>query len=701
MERALDAYPCADELRIFTCIGHSAHIAPIAPSPAAPSHPLQGNLFTDYAISEWLGANEGWRESFFLSPIVPGSPAQTWYETGRSRWVGRGCEGGVRICEGAWGSSVRGCEQNGLLSPPRWGECARAQTRVCMCASALAFTHLSTPLLSGESIISNVENPDAVLSTITGCRQWVVDDDAGAFLENATIRPQSCVDSRPGASFAFDPPALPGLIELLTDPTVPTSYSGLCVSVNKARLAASPYIIDDASGAGLGQAYDGLGANAGEGAARLLFDYPAQQQGEILDRLFLKGAGVGLDILKIEIGGDGQAMQGSTPSHQHFAGETPNMNRGVYGWLAQQAKSRNPALKIYALPWSFPGWLRSGSSKSPLAAPAAAAAYVVSWLQGMQATWGVTVDVVGLYSDYWDAALSPAYVLALRAGLSAAGLPTRIECADSSSGWQCAAAAGVAGGEALFAAVDIFGGHGVPAPGSAPFTLPSPKPLWRTYASAGGITDLLGATVQAWNINEGALGNMSATILWAALCAAYDGQPERNQGLIRADSPASGHYLITPALWAAAHTSALAAPGWRHLKPKAADGSTPAYGSGVLAGSGSYVTRLAPDGSAWSMVIAKEATRDTGRNAALLPELATFVLRGAPLAAAQAAGGKVFVYGRWVRRWGDGAVGGVRGAHASVATREAFPCACACSCAPACGKGNAAIACFIHVCTRD
>ena len=127
------------------------------------------------------------------------------------------------------------------------------------------------------------------------------------------------------------------------------------------------------------------------------------------------------------------------------------------------------------------------------------------------------------------------------------------------------------------------------------------------------------------------------------MCGAYDGMPEYNQGLVRADSPWSGAYYVTPALWAVAHTSAFSRPGWRQLIQNS--------GSGVLAGSGSYVTRQAADGSAFSIVISKGANHDYARTANLHPEVVTFALRGAPLAAAKAAGaavgapqGLVYVY---------------------------------------------------------
>ena len=498
------------------------------------------------------------------------------------------------------------------------------------------------------TIITNVNTTGVNISAINvteieGCRQWATENGdlvAGAYLVGAP-----CVAGAANRAFGFDRAGLTGCIAALSDETNSSSLSGLCVAVENFR-AATPYVVDD--GAGFAHNYDGVGVTGGEGSARLLLDYAPAVQGEILDYLFKPGFALQADILKLEIGCDGNVVQGSTPSHQRSQGEAPNAGRGSQAWLAQQARARNPAIKLYALPWCWPGWLRSGQSASALTDPAAAAAYVVSWLQGMQAL-GVAVDVVGVESDKWDPVLSPAYVLVLKQALAGAGLSSvpQLACDDASGGWPCADQATNSASPnfvpALLDAVDIFTGHGDPSE-AVRKALAGVKPLWQTHVSDQGRSDLLGATMLSWEVSELALNyNCTGSIVWGALCATYDGMPEYNQGLVRADSPWSGAYYVTPALWAVAHTSAFSRPGWRQLLQNS--------GSGVLAGSGSYVTRQAADSSAFSIVISKGANHDYARTANLHPEVVTFALRGAPLTAAQVAGaavgapqGLVYVY---------------------------------------------------------
>jgi hypothetical protein len=40
----------------------------------------------------------------------------------------------------------------------------------------------------------------------------------------------------------------------------------------------------------------------------------------------------------------------------------PNYQRGYEWFVMKEAKARNPNVKLYALPWAWPGWLRNGST---------------------------------------------------------------------------------------------------------------------------------------------------------------------------------------------------------------------------------------------------------------------------------------------------------------------------------------------------
>jgi galactosylceramidase len=108
------------------------------------------------------------------------------------------------------------------------------------------------------------------------------------------------------------------------------------------------HTVSDADGLGL--RWEGVGAISGGGATtKLLHDYDPAIAADILDFLFKPNYGLSLQILKVEIGGDTDSTEGAEPSHMHAKGDE-NYARGYEWWLMNEAKKRNPDLKLYGAP---------------------------------------------------------------------------------------------------------------------------------------------------------------------------------------------------------------------------------------------------------------------------------------------------------------------------------------------------------------
>ena len=60
-------------------------------------------------------------------------------------------------------------------------------------------------------------------------------------------------------------------------------------------------------------------------------------------------------------------------------------------------------------------------------------------------------------------------------------------------------------------------------------------------------------------------GKMTKTVVWGLLTSYYDSCPWPDCGIIHASYPWSGYYYVHPALWATAHTTQFAQPGWKYL----------------------------------------------------------------------------------------------------------------------------------------
>eukprot|EP00662_Eupelagonemidae_sp_cell21_P015738 gene15738-15747_t len=103
-----------------------------------------------------------------------------------------------------------------------------------------------------------------------------------------------------------------------------------------------------------------------------------------------RGGGGGL-----EIGGDTQSTDGTEPSHMHFRGDL-GCKRGYEGWLAKEAKARNPDIKIWSLSWGVPGWIGNISGHPPTYFCNDNIAYQVAWLKCLKESWGVESDYLGL-----------------------------------------------------------------------------------------------------------------------------------------------------------------------------------------------------------------------------------------------------------------------------------------------------------------
>ncbi|MGH9059388.1 MAG: galactosylceramidase, partial [Acidimicrobiales bacterium] len=344
---------------------------------------------------------------------------------------------------------------------------------------------------------------------------------------------------------------------------------------------------------GGGRVFDGVGALSAGANTRLLADYPAAQRDQVLDYLFKPGYGADLQILKVEIGGDPNSTDGAEPSIEHTRG-TVDCTSGYEWWLMEQAKARNPGVKLAALAWGAPGWIGGGNFWS-----SDMIGYLVSWL-GCAKQHGLTVDYLGGWNER---GYDISWYEQLRSTLDAQGYPA-VQIIGADDNWNVAG--DVAKDPAFAKAVSIIGVHypcgydnggasdAKSCPGNDTATSTG-KPLW---ASESGSRDMdSGAPAMIRSITRGYLdGNLTAFLNWPPVASIYPNLPYNTTGLLTANQPWSGRYQLGKSVWVTAQVTQFTQPGWQFVD------SASGYLGGDR-GNGSYVTLKSPAGGDYSTVL--------------------------------------------------------------------------------------------------
>ena len=340
-----------------------------------------------------------------------------------------------------------------------------------------------------------------------------------------------------------------------------------------------------------GRVFGGVGAiSGGGGNSRLLIDYPAKQRAQILDYLFKPGYGASLQVLKLEIGGDANSTDGSEPSVEHTRGVV-NCNAGYEFWLAQEAKRRNPGIKLYGLAWAAPGWIDHGQFWSGETVD-----YLMTWMDCAR-SHGLTIDYLGGWNER---GYNKAWYENLHATLAKKHYATQVVGDDS--GWKVAD--DMVKDPDFAKSIDIIGVHYSCEGGdggnantchSTQNGLDTNKPLWDSENGSQDDNSGAGPLIRA--ITRGFIdAKMTGFLNWPLLAAITSNLPYPTTGLMVAGQPWSGSYSVGKSLWATAQVTQFSQPGWIALKGA----------SGYLGGdrtNGSFYTLRSPDGTEYSTVV--------------------------------------------------------------------------------------------------
>ena len=368
--------------------------------------------------------------------------------------------------------------------------------------------------------------------------------------------------------------------------------------------AAETIVLD---GQKTGLTFEGIGVLSAGASSRLLIEYPEPQRSEILDFLFKPKFGASIQHLKVEIGGDVNSTCGTEPSiartQEEFKNPGPEyFNRGYEWWLMKEAKKRNPQIIFDALQWGAPGWVGKWTRKCITKScwgwtqdfySQDNADLIVAFIKGAKQYHDIDITYCGCWNEK---AYDVEWIKLLRKTLNDAGLEeVKIVAADEINRWTIADK--MAEDAELRDAVQVIGTH-YPRFESTATAQGLGKPLWAS--EDGPWSGLWGASTyacrglsQVYNRNY-AVGKMTKTIIWNPISAYYDILPFPGSGLIKANEPWSGHYVVQPGIWITAHTTQFIEPGWKYLAGDAC---------ALLPSGGSHVAAVSADGRSLSVVI--------------------------------------------------------------------------------------------------
>jgi galactosylceramidase len=346
-------------------------------------------------------------------------------------------------------------------------------------------------------------------------------------------------------------------------------------------LAAQPVTIPVDS-ASPGRIFEGIGAVSAGASSRLLIEYPETQRSEVLDYLFKPRFGASLQHLKVEIGGDVNSTCGCEPSHQHTR-DDENYHRGYEWWLMKEARKRRPDIVLDALAWGAPAWVGGFYTQDN-------ADYIVRFYQGAKRVHGLDIQYAGIWNEtYYD----KEWIKLLRRTFDAAGLNhVRIVAADLVGGpkiWNIVD--DMNKDPELARAVHTVGVH-YPGYKSPQKALDLGKPLWSSEDGPWKADWPASRRIAKMYNRNYVIGRMTKTLIWSPVTSYYDNLPLPGSGLMKANQPWSGHYVVEPAIWVTAHTTQFAAPGWRYLDTGC-----------VEIDGGSVASMQSPDGRDLTLVI--------------------------------------------------------------------------------------------------
>lgn len=380
------------------------------------------------------------------------------------------------------------------------------------------------------------------------------------------------------------------------------------VGASETAVAASEQVVSNVTTVTIdpkqaGRSFEGIGAVSAGASTRLLPDYAEPQRSQILDFLFKPKFGAGFQHLKVEIGSGENSTCGSEPSHAVTRAELADPKpRGYEFWLMAEARKRNPGIFLDCLPWAYPAWV--GNRFSP-----ASADWFAAFLEVARNKYGLELEWVSAAQNEMGSDLN--WIRKdLRPTLDAKGFAkVKLQAPDDNGNhWQIFNS--LERDAELDRLISAVGYHYLDGrepweidqkrgPAATEKAKRSGKPLWASeeWSQSGLQWGDKGALYLARLMNKiYTRDRVTKFEIWCPIDSIYNQICWSDTGAMQADTPWSGHYTIWPAVWAIAHTTQFAEPGWIYMDGACGQMDTNTW-------RGSHVALRDPKTGDWSVIV--------------------------------------------------------------------------------------------------
>ncbi len=399
----------------------------------------------------------------------------------------------------------------------------------------------------------------------------------------------------------------------ITDTTLATTSRTITIAADSADFSES-------------QVWDGLGFINANNSSRLLLDYKSENPEDYwqLMNYIFSDDGLGLNLIKIEMGADVDSSSGTEPAVKRSADEEADVTRGAGYQLVADALTINPDIKVDMLSWGTPAWVADSEDVY-----AATYAWYKETLDAAYDTYGIKFYSVTASKNErtndtdWIKYLSNALKNETDSRYDYSKI--LIVAGEGVSEWTIADKM-LADGD-LLNAIDIVTSHYTSYTNDSVLTLKNEygKKIWfsegsspmseeavtRLYDGTGtGLSDINGMLDIATRITQAVTSGMTMYEFQPVVAGYYSGVTYFPKQLILANEPWSGSYMLDSGFYMGMHFTKFFKEGWSIIDDACyGDGKAGGDGHAIVDSLYNYITAVSSDKKDCSTVLVNNSAQ--------------------------------------------------------------------------------------------